>query len=43
MNTIIKECSKCDKVTEVKETPSGFEVCRECAEKYNVDFQEVQK
>jgi hypothetical protein len=30
------ECSKCKEITECKETPSGFEVCKECWEKYNV-------
>ena len=24
------ECVKCDKITEIKETPSGYEVCRSC-------------
>jgi len=31
-----KECSECGKVTEVHETPSGFEVCKDCWKKYNV-------
>jgi len=32
---IIKECAKCDKIRRVKETPSGFEICKECWEKYS--------
>ena len=31
--TAFKECAKCEKIADCKETPSGFEICRECWEK----------
>ena len=37
MNKEIKECAMCGKFTQVKETPSGFEVCKECWDKYKVE------
>ena len=33
----IDECFKCEKVTEVFETPSGWCVCKDCWKKYKVD------
>ena len=26
-------CSKCDTITTIQETPSGFEICQECWDK----------